>query len=128
MLTPKHQADLASSGLTPRQMDIAGHFSADQDTAKELVGCAISGLILNYCDPFGKPYLKKEGQRFYRIKPDWGDLKTDDSPKYLSPKGEGCRPYFSRLYPNNSSDILGGDNAIRAKLVEIGMRFNDSRL
>ena len=100
MLTPKHQADLASSGLTPKQMDIAGHFSADQNTAKELVGCAVSGLILNYCDPSGKPYLKKDGQQFYRIKPDWGDRKTDDSPKYLSPKGEGCRPYFSQLYPN----------------------------
>ncbi|BBC24591.1 phage/plasmid primase, P4 family [Pseudanabaena sp. ABRG5-3] len=100
MLTPKHEADLTSSGLTPRQMDIAGHFSADQDTARELAGYIVSGLILNYCDPSGKPYLKKDGQRFYRIKPDWGDRKTDDSPKYLSPKGEGCRPYFSRLYPD----------------------------
>jgi P4 family phage/plasmid primase-like protien len=98
MLTPKHQADLASSGLTPSQMYIAGHFSADQNTAKELVGCGVSGLILNYCDLSGKPYLKKDGRKFYRIKPDWGDRKTDDSPKYLSPTGEGCRPYFSRLY------------------------------
>ncbi|WP_103670099.1 DUF3854 domain-containing protein [Pseudanabaena sp. BC1403] len=100
MLTPKHQADLASSGLSLDQMNIAGHFSADRDTAQKLVGCNVAGLILKYCDLSGKPYLKKDGQQFYRIKPDWGDRKTDDSPKYLSPTGEGCRPYFSRLYPD----------------------------
>gem|GEM_PF-5808821 len=29
---------------------------------------------------------------------------------------------------SNSSDSLGSDNAIRAELVEVGMRFNGSRL
>ena len=29
---------------------------------------------------------------------------------------------------NNSSDILGSDNAIRTKLMEVGMRFNQGRL
>ncbi len=99
-LNNKDQADLESSGLTPEQMAIVGHFSADKDKAERLVGCSVQGLIFQYCDPSGKPYLKSDGQPFHRIKPDWGDRKTEDSPKYLSPKNEGCRPYFSRLYPN----------------------------
>lgn len=99
-LTDAHRKDLEGSGLNQDQIKKTGHFSADQITARELVGTSQSGLIFPYYDPFGQPYCKKNGQPFYRIKPNWGDLKTEDSPKYLSPKGEGCRPYFSRLCPN----------------------------
>jgi P4 family phage/plasmid primase-like protien len=98
-LTKAHQNDLEASGLREEQIKRTGHFSADQATAQKLVGIALPGLIFPYRDPFGQPYLKRDGQPFYRLKPDWGKPKTEDSPKYLSPKGEGCRPYFSRLYP-----------------------------
>lgn len=99
-LTQAHRADLESSGLTPEQIANTGHFSADKATANDLVGVKLPGLIFQYCDLDGKPFLRTDGKPFYRLKPDWGSLKTEDSPKYLSPKGQGCRPYFSRLYPN----------------------------
>jgi P4 family phage/plasmid primase-like protien len=97
-LTEKHQADLQSSGLSPEQMAIAGHFSVDKARAKGLVGYNLPGLIFSYCDPEGKPYRCSDNRLFYRLKPDWGKLKTEDKPKYLTPKDVGCRPYFSRLY------------------------------
>lgn len=97
-LTKAHRNDLEASGLKEEQIKQAGHFSADQATAQKLVGITMPGLIFPYRDPSGQPYLKHDGQPFYRLKPDWGQFKTEDSPKYLSPKGEGCRPYFSRLY------------------------------
>lgn len=100
ILTPAHQEDLKSSGLSDEQIIATGHFSADRATAKDLIGHDLEGLTFNYRDPSGRPYLRKDGKPFYRIKPDWGDRKTEDSPKYLSSKDEGCRPYFSRLCPN----------------------------
>ena len=99
-LTETHKADLESSGLNSKQIAITGHFSADKATANNLVGVELPGLIFQYCDLEGKSFLRTDGKLFYRLKPDWGRLKTEDSPKYLSPKGQGCRPYFSRLCPN----------------------------
>lgn len=111
-LTDEHQKDLESSGLTLEQIVATGHFSADQTQAQQLVGCKVPGLIFRYCDPSGNPYLKTDQQAFYRIKPDWGDRKTADSPKYLSPKDQGSRPYFSRLYPD-------WEQAIKSTKVEL---------
>lgn len=96
-LIEKHLADLKDSGLTPEQIRVARHFSADKAKSKKLTGYEIAGLIFSYCDLDGQPYLRTDGKPFYRIKPDWGNRKTEDSPKYLSPKKEGCRPYFSCL-------------------------------
>lgn len=88
------------SRLTLEQIAVAGHFSADKAKSKKLAGYEIPGLIFSYCDLSGKPYLRTDGKPFYRIKPNWGDRKTEDSPKYLSSKEEGCRLYFSCLYPD----------------------------
>lgn len=105
-LTGKHRKDLESSGLTPEQVSIAGHFSVSKAQAQKLVGYKLPGLVFRYCDPDGNSYKRINGQPFYRIKPDWGNSSKnnedddDKPPKYLSPKGDGCRPYFSRLYPN----------------------------
>lgn len=99
-LTESHKADLKSSGLNPEQFAVTGHFSADKATANDLVGVNLPGLIFRYCDLDDKPFLRTDGKPFYRLKPDWGSLKTEDSPKYLSPRNQGCRPYFSRLYSN----------------------------
>ena len=98
-LHPLHFKDLESSGLTGEQMALTGHFSASARMAQKLIGHNLAGLIFPYHNPHGKPYLKSDDQPFYRIKPEWGNLKTEDSPKYLSSAGEGNRPYFSRLYP-----------------------------
>jgi putative DNA primase/helicase len=111
-LTSTHQKDLQASGLTIEQMKVTGHLSADKTTAEKIVGYKLPGLVFSYCDPFGKHYLKKDGRPFYHLKPDRGNLKADDNPKYLSPKGEGCRPYFSRLYPN-------WEKAIRSPNIEL---------
>lgn len=100
-LKEEHLADLRCSGLSPEQAAIAGHFSVDQGRAKELLGYSLPGLVFQYCNIDGKPLLRTDGKPFYRIKPDWGAEKTDDSPKYLSPKKQGCRPYFSSLYSGN---------------------------
>jgi P4 family phage/plasmid primase-like protien len=99
-LTDTHKAELQSSGLTSKQIAATGHFSADRAIADNLVGVKLPGLIFRYCDLEGKPFLRTDGKPFYRLKPNWGSLKTEDSPKYLSPEGQGCRPYFSRLCSN----------------------------
>ncbi|MGP1385167.1 MAG: phage/plasmid primase, P4 family [Thainema sp.] len=106
--TPKklrsaHLKDLRASGLTDDQIKQTGHFYADPETAESLLGVSLGGLVFQYCDPEGKPYLRSDDQPFYRIKPDWDD--PTDKPKYLSPKGQGCRPYFSKLYPNWETTI-----------------------
>jgi putative DNA primase/helicase len=93
-----HLKDLKASGLTDENIAGIQHFSADVETARTIVGHELSGLIFSYFDPCGIPYHCVDGTPFYRIKPDWGDRKTEDSPKYLSPKDQGCRPYFSCLY------------------------------
>lgn len=97
-LNKAHLKDLRNSGLADESIAEIRHFSADVETASSLVGCKLPGLIFSYFEPDGKPYLCSNGIPFYRIKPDWGDRKTEDSPKYLSPKDQGCRPYFSCLY------------------------------
>lgn len=99
-LNKKHLTDLQNSGLSPKQAAMAGHFSADRDEAWKLVGYKQPGLIFQYSNINGQPFLKPNGSPFYRIKPDWETHKTEDSPKYLSPEGAGCRPYFSKLYPD----------------------------
>jgi hypothetical protein len=96
-ISSAHRRDLKASGLNDEQIAKTGHFSANAAEVKALVGISQPGLIFSYCDLRGQPYLTKAGQPFYRVKPDWGDRKTEDSPKYLSPKDEGSRPYFSRL-------------------------------
>jgi len=96
-LSERDRSDLEKSGLTDEQMILTGHFSADEETAERLVGMKLKGLVFSYTDPNGKPYPRSNGKPFHRIKPDYGEGKSD-RPKYLSPKGEGCRPYFSKLY------------------------------
>lgn len=96
-LKPAHIKDLESSGLIKEQMALVGHFSVRKQQAQDHIGYALAGLIFVYSDLDGEPYLKSDGKPFYRIKPDWEeDSKTQKSPKYLSPRGQGNRPYFSR--------------------------------
>jgi putative DNA primase/helicase len=47
----------------------------------------------------GKPYTTAVGKLFYRIKPCWEPIEDiDEKPKYLSPMGEGNKPYFAPTY------------------------------
>jgi hypothetical protein len=82
-LNPNHLKDLESSGLTRDQIALVGHFSASKQQAQDLVGYSLTGLIFAYCDLNKEPYQCNDSKPFYRIKPDWGKLKTEDSPKYL---------------------------------------------
>ncbi len=113
-LTQQHIRDLRSAALTDDQILQTGHFSAAATTAQKLLQMhhLPAGLIFNYCDPNGAPYQQANGDRFWRIKPDWDDPEL---PKYLSPPGSGNRPYFSRLQANWSK-ILGSP---RQSLIEV---------
>lgn len=110
-LSPQHLAKLKSSGLAEDQAQKLRHRSVSADEAKPLTGHALPGLLLGYANPTGKPYLVLTGKwanrPFARLRPDWElatqeqrDRYADDDgnlPKYLSPSGEGNRPYFSPL-------------------------------
>jgi putative DNA primase/helicase len=91
-LNSKHQDELKQSGLT--NLSNLAYFSADRAWTKEHIGYNLEGLVIPYLDPQGMPYKCSDGKDFYRIKPEWGNLKGDETPKYLSRKDEGCRPYF----------------------------------
>ncbi|WP_310482554.1 DUF3854 domain-containing protein [Chamaesiphon sp. VAR_48_metabat_403] len=72
---------------------------SNKNECKRLTGYSLTGLIIPYFDPTGKPYTTAKGAPFYRIKPDWSFAENpDECPKYLSPKGEGNRPYFAPTY------------------------------
>jgi putative DNA primase/helicase len=91
-LNSKHQDELRQSGLT--NFSSLAYFSADRNWTKEHIGYNLEGLVIPYLDHDGNPYRCSDGKEFYRIKPEWGNVKGDDKPKYLSRKNEGNRPYF----------------------------------
>ncbi|NEP00574.1 MAG: DUF3854 domain-containing protein [Symploca sp. SIO2E9] len=93
-------AELKSSGLSAQQISKLGHFTVDDvKLAKKQVGFKHTGLVFSYFNPLsGQPYLTSKGRPYYRIKPrDWASSALGDPPKYLSPHGEGNKPYWSRL-------------------------------
>jgi putative DNA primase/helicase len=92
--SPAHWEDLITSALSGADIAALGVVSAVAPHAKRLTGYGVDGLLFPYSDPFGVPYLGHGGGPFYRIKP----TDPGDGPKYLSPKGCGCRPYFPQNY------------------------------
>lgn len=124
VLTQEDYQDLKMSGLTDDQIVRAGHFSVtDRSEGKKLTDINHRGLVFKYLDPSnGLPYLNSKGKPFYRMKPrDWSENWTDPTeppPKYLSPKDDGNKPYFSPLLqhfnrfakkPNIDLDITEGE-------------------
>lgn len=91
-LSLEHQEELQQSGLT--SLSNLAYFSGDRAWIKEHIGYNMEGLVIPYLDPLGNPYKCSDGKNYYRFKPEWGKLKTDETPKYLSRKDEGNRPYF----------------------------------
>lgn len=95
-----HSAKLRTSALNDADIVDCKYFSTtNKSQAKRLIGYSFEGLIIPYLDPTGEPYKCSNGKPFYRIRPDWGDAPdADEKPKYLSPKGQGNRPYFAPTY------------------------------
>lgn len=124
ILSAEDYAELKSLGMTDAQLIQLGHYTQeDKKLAKKQLGINHRGLIFRYLDPVtGLPYLNSKGKPFHRMKPrDWSetwDDPTENPPKYLSPKDEGNKPYFSPLLqhfnrlakkPNIDLDITEGE-------------------
>ena len=105
-LSQEDYQELKQSGLTDEQILATGHHSLQSaKEALQLTGIRHRGLCFNYADPMGNPYPTSGKTFFYRIKPrDWHENSCqqididNDPPKYLSPPGEGNKPYFSALH------------------------------
>jgi putative DNA primase/helicase len=100
ILSEKHYQELTNSGLNFKNIIDTDCFTVtDKRTAKRLTGYSLEGLVIPYFDPKGLPYTTAKGSPFYRIKPDWSFVDNpEEMPKYLSPEGEGNRPYFAPTY------------------------------
>lgn len=99
-LSSRHYQELIESGLNEQSILATQIFTiSDKKEAKKLTGYALEGMIIPYIDPMGKAYTTDAGTPFCRIKPDWAPMEDlDEKPKYLSPKGEGNRPYFAPTF------------------------------
>ena len=72
------------------------------EEAKRLTGFKLEGWVVGMNSPSGEPYKTSEGKPFYRLKPTKPVIGKNGKPsKYLSPRGEGCRLYFSPLLNKN---------------------------
>ena len=89
--------ELIESGIPIEVHHLLSYKRVTREEAYELVGYKLSGWVVLFCDLKGNPYLLNDGKPFYRFKPDPEQFKGADAPKYLTPKGAGCRPYFSPL-------------------------------
>ena len=90
-------SELLVSGLPIDSHAALGYRTVTAEEAYALVGYKLSGWVVPFNNPQGKPYLCSNGKPFHRFKPDPGQMQGDNPPRYLSPKGEGCRPYISPL-------------------------------
>ena len=86
--------ELIDSGIPVHNQNFLNYRNVSKEQAFELIGMKLSGWVVLYMDINGKPFLH-DGQPFYRLKPDAGQLTGHDAPKYLTKKGAGNRPYFS---------------------------------
>jgi P4 family phage/plasmid primase-like protien len=99
-LSKNHLQELELSGLNSENILDSKIFTVEDKTeSKKLTGYALKGMIIPYFDPTGKAYTTSSGAAFYRNKPDWSEFDNpDEKPKYLTPQGEGNRPYFAPTY------------------------------
>jgi hypothetical protein len=86
-LNDRHLAELQASALTPAAI-AALQWSSERRGA----------LLIPYLRPDGSPETCHDGKPFARQKPAWTAQQLEtDPPKYISPKGEGCRLYHSHF-------------------------------
>ena len=86
--------ELLDSGISIENQKFLSYRRVSPREAFKLTGHEYAGWLVLYTDPKGKPYTHN-GNPFYRLKPDSGQIKGHDAPKYLTAKGAGNRPYFS---------------------------------
>lgn len=103
------RAELQASALTDDQIDRLHYRSVTAEQARALTGHAHDGWVAPCMGGDGKPYLTSKGAPFYRLKPAVPPIKDGKPTRYLSPAGEGCRPYFSVLWPNWARTLKGQD-------------------
>ncbi len=121
MLNETDLMDLISSGINEEIAKQVGYFSATKERAQQLLGYSLEGLIFKYFNPFdNSSYSKKDGSDFCRIKPRGlkGKNRFDKPPKYLSPRDEGCKPYFSSLISPEDYCEMGKRTSIPIILTE----------
>ena len=82
LLSSGHRNELAGSALTEAHIDTLQWRTQTN-----------GWLAIPYLQPNGSPVLNSAGKPWQRWKP----AEPGDGPKYLSPKGEGCRIYHSHL-------------------------------
>lgn len=118
VLTPEHRAKIRSSALSYDQAEALGWISDGSD----------GSLVIPYLKPDGSPELCHDGKPFSRRR--LSDEKVAERkstgekkpPKYLSPKGEGCRLYHSHLA------IQAGDYEKRLKDRFTPLRITEGEL
>ena len=86
--------ELIDSGIPHDHQHLLSYQYVSSQKAFELTGYRYSGWLVLYTDLNGRPY-GHDDKSFYRLKPDAGQIKSDDPPKYLTIKNAGNRPYYS---------------------------------
>lgn len=95
--------ELLASGLPQETHSQLGYRVVDAETAHKLTGHRHAGWVVPMLDPSGKPYTCDDGSDFYRLKPTEPVTQKDGrDAKYLSAPEQGCRPYFSPLFPESA--------------------------
>ena len=105
------RGELQLSGLTDEQIDRLHYSSVTAEGAKDLTGHAHAGWVVPCLAANGKPYTTSKDKPFYRLKPAVPPIKDGKETRYLSPAGEGCRPYFSVLWPDWARTLEHRDRA-----------------
>ena len=100
LIEEKLEQELIDSGIPVHNQKFLNYRNVSREEAFQLVGMRLSGWVVLYKDIHGQPYLNN-GEPFYRLKPDTGQLTGDKPAKYLSSKDSGCRPYFSPFLETN---------------------------
>jgi P4 family phage/plasmid primase-like protien len=110
--------ELQESALTDQQIEQLHYRSVTADQAHLLTGHRYAGWVVPITGPDGKPFTTGKSMPFYRLKPSKPvQIKPGEKPaRYLSPAGEGCRPYFSTLFDwsglaasNRDRDVTEGE-------------------
>jgi phage/plasmid-associated DNA primase len=94
------RAELQASALSDEQIGLLPYRSITADQAKAMTGHAHAGWVVPCIGPTGQAFTTSKGEPFYRLKPSTPPVKNGKATRYLSPAGEGCRPYFSLLWPD----------------------------
>ncbi len=106
-LSERHRKELEASALTTAAIATI-QWSTDHH----------GNLLIPYLKPDGSPETCHDGRPFLRKKPAWSDERlATNPPRYISPKGEGCRVYHSH------QAIAAGNYSERINNIQIPIRI-----